>query len=199
MSRTIPFVPLQDERILALCKECWKDLLKMGIKVPPGVKYQERKTTAWFGLASYKENSITLSSYILNDPEDELKRTIYHELAHLAANLKDPGCGHRRVWKDYAELISRRTGINITRTTNARLLGMHQEWVKVKDAKRKARPAAPRYEFVCPECGAKVIHHKKSKFVQQYDWTHPNGEPWWWCARCRKTTGKKIQFKKVGD
>ena len=190
MGKRLTEKPITDERVVRCCNECLAVFQELGIKLPPKVKFTQKNTLAWFGLATYASSKVTLSESILNDPETELKKTILHELGHLAANLIEPGCGHRGEWKRIVRKVSLHTHIEITRTTN-KSSGAHAEWFAAKHKK-----FTNTYTFVCPCCGSRVVRHKQTRFVKEYNKLSSSGEPMWWCAHCVKTTGKRIAFVK---
>ena len=192
MGKRLTEKPITDERVVRCCNECLATFQELGIKLPPKVKFTQKNTLAWFGLATYASSKVTLSESILNDPETELKKTILHELGHLAANLIEPGCGHRGAWKSIVRRVSLHTCIEITRTTS-KSSGVHAEWFAAKQNRLKNKPT---YKFVCPCCGSHLVYHRKTRFVREYGLKSPSGEPRWWCTRCKRTSGVKIAFVK---
>lgn len=181
--------PITDERVLRCCDECLAVFRELGIKLPHKVRFAQKNTLSWFGLATYASSKVTLSESILNDPEAELKKTILHELGHLAANLVEPGCGHRGAWKKIVRKVGSYTHIEITRTTS-KSSGVHAGWFAAKENDKKS------YRFVCPCCGSHVTYHRKTRFVREYNLKSSSGEPMWWCAKCKKASGVKIAFVK---
>lgn len=175
---------LEDTRVLGWCKECVGIMKQIGYPMREvDWRTTSRKNSSWFGMAYKKYNLIVLNHELIHEDETVVKNTILHELAHLVSPVK----GHGACWQAICDRIRDYTGQVITRTSSfskhAAVQAVHESSIK--------------YEFVCPECGCRVRLKRKSRFVDEYDQLSSNGTPRWWCARCRKTNGKKVAFNRV--
>ena len=94
---------------------------------------------------------------------------------------------HGKRWKDIVEKLSKVSGISLQRLANAEDT---TEWDTINNDKYK-------YFFECPNCHCKLKYTRATDFVKTYNNEKPNGEPYWWCGNCKKTTGKKIKFVKI--
>lgn len=190
MGKSLNRRDLNDERVQRYFEECIEVFDNLGIMIPVNVSLKQADSLAWFGQATYRDNSVTLSSYILSDPENKIKPVILHELAHLAANLIEPGCGHCGAWKRVAMRVGSYTGYIIKRTDSK---SNHREWAQ---AKKTTIAKMQTYKFVCPSCGVHLTYHKRTEFVRNYDKVSADGIPAWWCGSCNRKLHKKIAFIK---
>jgi len=91
---------------------------------------------------------ISINPILLDGKSDALKTTVMHELLHACF----PNCGHKGDWKRAAELVNKRYGYNISRTTSDQEKG-----VKLAPCKRLSY----KYEVRCPDCQKIVAKYKK--------------------------------------
>lgn len=176
---------LGDTRVLGWCEECVDVMNQIGYPIKDiDWRVTKKPVASWYGMAYKKINMVILNSKLLEEEENAVKNTILHELAHIAA----PEYSHHGYeWQCICEKIRRYTGQVITRTNP---FSQHA-------AVKAHRDAAIRYEFVCPECGCHIRKIRRTRFVDEYDQLANDGGPKWWCARCRKTTGKKVAFHRI--
>ena len=99
-------------------------------------------------------STITISSRLLQEdvPLDSLRTTVFHEFLHSAPGTS----GHKGLWKQYAEELSRITGLNIKRTTTAAEKGISV--VNGQD---------PSIKFMCEcrKCGLQIVRYRDCKFA----------------------------------
>lgn len=173
------------------------------------------ETAHRLGQARYPSNGITeivLAPQIDKFENDEsILSVILHELGHIIAYDDDFAKGyveysnkynrailrskenkkklshHGKRWKDIVEKLSKVSGISLQRLANAEDT---TEWDTINKDKYK-------YFFECPNCHCKLKYTRATDFVKTYNDEKPNGEPYWWCSNCKKTTGKKIKFVKT--
>ena len=102
--------------------------------------------------------SIEISSRILRDevPDKATMEVLIHEILHAC---KD-GNSHTGAWKRYANIISRNTEYNITRTTSAATFGLEEEQNKLMR----------QYAVKCTCCGKTYYKSKMTKVIKHPDW-----------------------------
>lgn len=113
---------------------------------------------------------INISNRILADEVDThaTMETIIHEILHTCY-----GCmNHGKEWKRLANIITKETGFQITRTSSAEKFGLENDVRKVRE----------NYVFVCEKCGQVITRDRRSKFVQNYHMYH--------CGKC----GGELRF-----
>ena len=97
--------------------------------------------------------------------DDALTCTLLHEFIHTA-----PGCmNHGKEWKHYADIVSRETPYNISRTKSNEEFGFTPETVKAK------------YTLQCVNCGAIIYRNRMSDFVMypnRYTHKECGGSSW---------------------
>jgi len=220
-----------DDRFKKLINDCVYTLESNGFKLPirtqngdPKLKFKMSDSTTNLGAAYYpssKHNGnylITLSRYLDELTDEQIKNTIYHELGHILSYMEERERGyiyfdkdgntklvgetpserrsskkslyhHGSGWQYIMKQISKLTGQPFQRLADA------EESTAFNRSTQKKFEGKPIYKFICPSCGSKLEYTKRTKFVQTYDRVN-NGQPSWWCTRCQKRTGKKIAFIK---
>ena len=213
------------DRFKKLINDCVYTLESNGFKLPLRQKQHNLKFklndsgrnlgTAWYPNREHNGNYlITLSKYLNDMTDDQIKQTIYHELGHIInyvdefdkgylyideyGNTKISGndrqeriknrkqlANHGPKWKSVMEKISSLTGYPYSRLADA----------EEGAAFRKATDSKYKYKFKCSNnCGNKLRYAKQTEFVKTYNKRNSYGEPIWWCPRCKRTTGKKYHF-----
>jgi len=165
---------IKDPHILALIKECVEKTKSLNYYVPDNLKFLQCKAEKRAGQASYKTNSITLSTFVYKEQDKHIKQVIYHELAHIVAG---PNTHHGPVWKRIANSISRATGLNISRVYDKEDMPVHYE-VRLKNKITRYR-----YTFRCKKCGAILHYARECKFTRTYN-QMLGDKPRWVCKRC---------------
>lgn len=221
-----------DDRFKKLINDCVYTLESNGFKLPirskygePTLKFKMADTTSNLGLAYYpssKHNGnylITLSKYLDELTDEQIKNTIYHELGHILSYMEEHERGyiyfdkdgntklvgetpaerraskealyhHGEGWQYIMKKISQITGQSYERLANA------EESTAFRNSTKKKFEDKPIYRFICPSCGSKLEYTRKTPFVKTFDKKNANGEPMWWCTICKNKLGKKIAFIK---
>ncbi len=105
--------------------------------------------------------------------EQACKETMIHEILHSCEGCK----GHTGLWLEYANIMNKKYGYNIKRTTSGTEKGV-EDYTATKRL-------AYKYCFICETCGQRIWKKKKCKFTKYYrNYT---------CGRC----GKKRAFHKA--
>lgn len=101
----------------------------------------------------YVAHEIQISSCLMDDDvKEELTiNTMIHELIHSTL----PEEGHKGKWKEYADLVTEKTGIKIERC------GTKEE----AEMLNNKFPAKYKYKVVCQGCGKTYLFERKRKFV----------------------------------
>lgn len=223
-----------DDKFKNLINDCVHTLQTNGfalpIKTKPALKFKLSDSTSSLGSAYYpskKHNGnylITLSRYLSDLSDEQIKATIYHELGHILAYMEEFKNGyiyvdmngdtkfsgvdradkiankkslyhHGSGWQAIMKRISNITGQSYSRLANAEETAAFNKATE-KKYQNKPQKEKPIYKFICPECGSKLKYTKKTRFVQTYNKKNQWGEPCWWCATCIKRNGKKVAFIK---
>lgn len=136
--------------------------LHIPIKEDTPLSYNRRITTKWGYCRKVNHGfEISIAAILGEDtsPTKALLSTVFHELLHTA-----PGCfNHGKLWKTYAKLIKKETGIKIRQMTGAEELEIKPRYyIKCRTCKGKVRYAfRPRnIKRTCLFCGS----HKLSCF-----------------------------------
>ena len=147
----------KNDRVADAIMATAKRMEELGIKVPE-CTFRPVDATSFAGDAYANIMLIRLSTYIFTSPLRDLYSTIAHEILHLIAEKKEPGCGHRGEWRRLADYLNRHTDWNIQRLVQD---GEHTEL----DDARKTFP----YQFRCQCCGQMIYRKVRSKFVKEYE------------------------------
>lgn len=137
-------------------------LMLRQLNIPVGnvqsVTVNSRLTSSWGRCRKIrgKKNSyaIEISERLMNfgSPEGILN-TMLHELLHTC-----PRCfNHKQPWKNYAEAVYNKYGINVKRTNNEQEKGMDTSNPKEKGYK---------YVVKCEKCGLEQFHKKETKVIK---------------------------------
>ena len=154
-------IEINDARVAEAINYVIEKLADLGIAAPRNCTFAAVEATSFAGDADCATNTIRLSTYIFASPLRDLYSTIAHEILHLVANKRDPGCGHRGEWRRLADYVNEHTDWNIQRLVQK---GEHTD---LADA-RKNFP----YQFRCKSCGQMIYRKVRSKFVQHYELYH---------------------------
>ncbi len=174
---------ITDQRVLMLIGTCVGNMEEWGFKLPPKITWYSSKCSKRLGQAAYKDNSITLSSFLFKETKDDnIKNTIYHELCHLVAG---PGTHHGPAWQKVAKLVTQKSGLEITRLAKSE----DYDYFKSEEYHNKHK-----YCFRCKGCGAEVHYQKRTQFVNTYSDTFTDSKgvkkPRWTCSKCGGTFEK---------
>lgn len=174
---------IKDKRMLTLINSCVKDMKSWGFKLPVPINWYSANCSKRLGQAVYLDNSITLSSFLFKESEDDnIRNTIYHELCHLVAG---PGTHHGPKWKAVAKIVTEKTGLKIARLAESD----KYDYFHSKEFLGKYK-----YNFKCKKCGIEVHYQKRTKFVNTYSDTYldnqGNKKPRWVCSCCGGTFEK---------
>ncbi len=179
-----------EEKLERLYRECIKELNKIGIsfdskQISIGIAKRNNKrygcckpekpdenyksiTRRGFQYIiqyhNYQKYTIEISKWVMNLEENIIKNTIIHELIHCL-----PYCNnHGTKFKEYAYIINRKLGYNITRVGNKKedYAKSHLEY-KENDKYK--------YKIQCEQCGQTFYRQRMQKnFLRKYR-----------CGKCR--------------
>ena len=166
-----------------LFNECKAELDSIGIQygniVSIEVNYRAWKRYGHCRVVKRAKNwednlySINISSFLLagDVPDESVKNTIIHELLHSCKDCMN----HKREWKKQADVVYRKLGYKIKRTTSYEEKGL-DESVMVPQRGYK-------YVFRCQGCGAEVKRMRRSKFTENHT-----------SYKCKRCGGKFIEI-----
>ncbi len=147
---------LTAEHLAQLASACRQELVRIGIHVPPGIRYcvntRAKKRLGLcrrFADGSYE---IQVSDVFASDKDDEaIKRVLIHELLHTL-----PGCmNHGKRWGYYARKVNASYPYEVARCS------------PVPPGMQPLPTKAPRYRIVCSGCGAEIFRQKASRLVRE--------------------------------
>ena len=96
---------------------------------------------------------IEISDYMLCAEEKYIKEVIAHELLHTCK-----GClNHGKKWKEYAALLNKHFGYNISRVSSYQSMGLPLQ--------RDSESRVARYILVCQKCGGEIHRIRRSKLT----------------------------------
>lgn len=142
-------------QVVADCKQTM-DTYQIPYGAMLNVQVSSRMRRTWGSCRRGRDgiSTITISNRLLQEdvPLDSLRTTVFHELLHSAPDTS----GHKGAWKQYAEALSRITGLNIKRTTSAEEKGISMD----EDQK-------PEIKFMCEcrNCGLQIVRYRDCKFA----------------------------------
>jgi len=123
------------------------------------VSYNGRLTKRW-GYCRRLSNghfAISVSSVLAASSLEALRSVLYHEMLHTC-----PECfNHGKRWRSYAKIVTKATGVEIERTSDASALGVREPYyIKCRKCEVKVRyPMRPRNTEGrrCPVCGSRKL------------------------------------------
>ena len=217
------------DKFKGLINDCVYTLEKNGFKLPlrndkHNLKFKLMDSGSNLGFAYYPKSShngdflITLSKYLENMEDEQIKSVIYHELGHILTYMDELNNGYIYIDENGDTKLSGDT--NSERKANRKKLSHHgPKWQSImkqisditgqsyqrlasaedSQAFKDATKEKYLYNFKCPNCGTTFGYMKKTDFVKNYNKLDKDGNPYWWCRDCRIKTGKKIPFVKTED
>lgn len=190
---------LSDERVYQYIVECIELLSENGLDVTlDDMDLKESSSPSTLGSMEpprhgYDNYTLTLSKYLFDSDEEQIKNTIYHELchylqfkalvkkgiatidfmrglvwspqyAHISKAEHDKYIGHGELWKYIADVVSKITGQSYSRLANAEETAAFDNAVK----------SNAKYVVRCKNCGNELPFMRKTAFVKnpnisQYD------------------------------
>lgn len=152
-------VPSKDY-LVAVATECMEHLDALGIQYGNVRDFtiNTRAKSRWGQCAKRPDGFYININEALCDGnhEDGLRATLFHELLHTC-----DGCmNHKSKWKDYADRVSKATGLKITRTDSAADKGFDSTAMPGRKNK---------YQIFCPNCGLVGTRQKRSRVVKLID------------------------------
>ena len=142
-------------QVVADCKQTM-DTCQIPYGTTVNVQVSSRMRRTWGSCRKGRDgiSTITISNRLLQEdvPLDSLRTTVFHELLHSAPDAS----GHKGAWKQYAEALSRITGLNIKRTTSAEEKGISMD-----------ENQNPEIKFMCEcrKCGLQIVRYRDCKFA----------------------------------
>ncbi len=145
-----------------LKQECIVEITALGIELGNIKEWtiNTRARSRWGQCKKERDGSysIQISERLLADDrisEKACKETIIHELLHTCKDSMK----HTGRWKIHAEMMNRKYGYNIKRTTTGNEKGVENY---------KPKRMSVKYVLTCGGCGATVYRKRKSKFTRYY-------------------------------
>ena len=97
--------------------------------------------------------SIGISKHYKDNQEEDIMETLVHEVLHTVE-----GCfNHGTLWKRYADLMNKKHGYEISRTSSKQMDNLMKEEVFNSIYK---------YSIDCDKCGRSTLRQRKSKIVK---------------------------------
>lgn len=157
------------ERLNQIYREELVRARSAGLPVPEKMpsEIQTMKATSkfgdcrWTGVVDGVKQGIRIrvSIYHLNNPEEDIRQTVAHEIAHTC-----PGRGHDKEWRHWAEVLNRAYGYHISR------LGTANSGCRLEVPERKG------HLVVCTKCGCEFHRSRNSNLT-----LHPDR---YTCGKC---------------
>lgn len=163
--------PITNPHILELIDECLKITEQAGYEIKPAITFKQCKCVKRAGLASHDLRMVALSTFIYDEDDEFIKKTILHEIGHI---LVGRGHGHDALWQRTVNKLGNVIGVSISRC---------YAWNDIPNHKAVIANSY-KYNFVCKGCGCQLHYLKRTKFVKTYDQILSNGKPRWTCTRC---------------
>lgn len=149
-----------------LFERCNAMLIGIGLGIDPiyirEVRESTRMTSSFGSCTSQPSfngtwfHTITISSRVLQDnvPDRSAESVMIHELLHA----RNPGDHHGWMWKLEAEIVSRKLGYDIVRTSTSDSLGIRDDG---------------KYTICCSKCGYKWTRNRMCGLVEHpWRYTH---------------------------
>ena len=141
---------------------------------------------------------LKLSNHIVNEPEEDIKDVIYHELIHYIDGQDAIESGI--VWWDFArKAYMHKRGTNkphgdsfkrLMRDVNSKLgtnITITGDINRYPDIDKKGMERK-RYVVRCNSCGLELKYERESKFVRNPNMKSPYSDRYYWtCGRCGKS------------
>ena len=141
-----------------LLKECEQELTTLKIPYEHPVQISFDRAKKRWGLCSYNLLTDTYTISITNRlnidsvSDKSIKSVIIHELLHTCPQSMN----HSVQWKRYADIVNKNTEYNITRTSNAKELGVDKI---IKNTTYK-------YKITCNKCHSVNLRMKASNITK---------------------------------
>lgn len=176
---------ITEENILTYINDCIKDLKSLGYTIDNDIDFMWGEASGTFGTMFWPDNEnsnyiLVLNKHMIDEPEEAIKSTIYHELAHYINNkqLLDKGIAywydydrlkwdsrlykqgihgsHGQWWQKVVNNINSKLGTSISRTSNYQLHTGVGDYAKTKN----------KYVVTCKNCGNVLTYSRKTDFVK---------------------------------
>lgn len=176
---------ITEEKIITYINDCIKDLKSLGYNIDNDIDFMWGEASGTFGTMFWPDNEnsnyiLVLNKHMIDEPEEAIKSTIYHELAHYINNkqLLDKGIAywydydrlkwdsrlykqgihgsHGQWWQKVVNNINSKLGTNISRTSNYQLHTGVGDYAKTKN----------KYMVTCKNCGNVLTYSRKTDFVK---------------------------------
>lgn len=141
----------------AVASECMEHLNALGIPYGDVREFTiNRRAKSRWGQCQRRPDGYHINiNEVLCDGkhEDGLRGTLFHELIHTCK-----GCmNHQAKWKEYADIVSKATGLKVTRTNSAADKGFESNVMPGRKVK---------YQIFCPNCGLIATRQKRSRIIK---------------------------------
>ncbi len=152
---------VKKEELDSLLKLAIKKVEQVGIELEKPIISTVRTYPAksYFGQCRYDGEldmfRITISDYHLPNGYKAVMNTLLHEVIHACKGSR----GHGSQWKEYADIVNREYGYEISRLFTSNNYDLH---VPKSDKREKVK-----YIIECEKCGAIWERVRKSKLVTQ--------------------------------
>lgn len=176
---------ITEEKILTYINDCIKDLKSLGYTIDNDIDFMWGDSSGTFGTMFWPDNEssnyiLVLNKHMIDESEEAIKNTIYHELAHYInnKNLLNKGIiywydynnlrrdgrlykqgthgSHGQWWQKIADNISQHFNTKIKRTDNYQTHTGVGEYAKSQD----------KYIVTCKNCGSILTFKRKTDFVK---------------------------------
>ena len=183
--------------------ECEKKLQEMGYDIPViNYKITKNKLFGYCEAKNEEEFDIYINEYLLYESDEEIKNTVYHEIAHAIDMVNSFANGnlyfvgntlyrkrgtctpHGKSWKNIVNKISQKTGIQINITDE---FPSNMENKFLNDAK---------FILQCPNCKHQYNYNRMCRAIKlALQNETDNGDSHIWCSDCGKQKGKLLLVK----
>ena len=134
------------------------ELIKHGL-INWGIRINTDPTTPYVGMCSHKDKVIIINDYHIDiHPSDEVRDTIYHELAHA---IVGPGHGHDSVWATVAEELGAKPRATCSLSFPPHVIdairsGHVVETIVETEEVKRVSYKVTQLKDVCPDCGKRA-------------------------------------------